>query len=68
MAFKLIEAAQERWHAVNAPLLVALVRAGARFERGKLVERDPALDATQALANASTKVPAASEQPVNNAA
>jgi transposase-like protein len=39
MAFKLIEAAQTRWRAVNAPHLVALVRAGARFERGKLVER-----------------------------
>jgi transposase-like protein len=40
MAFKLLQAAQERWRAVNAPHLVALVRAGARFERGKLVERD----------------------------
>jgi len=39
MAFKLIEAAQGRWRAVNAPHLVALVRAGARFEAGKLVER-----------------------------
>jgi transposase-like protein len=39
MAFKLIEAAQDRWRAVNAPHLVALVRAGARFEAGKLVER-----------------------------
>jgi transposase-like protein len=39
MAFKLIEAAQARWRAVNAPHLVALVRAGARFENGKLVER-----------------------------
>lgn len=39
MAFKLIEAAQTRWRAVNAPHLVALVRAGARFEKGKLVER-----------------------------
>jgi transposase-like protein len=39
MAFKLIEAAQTRWRAVNAPHLVALVRAGARFEAGKLVER-----------------------------
>jgi hypothetical protein len=29
MAFKLIESAQERWRAVNAPHLVALVRAGA---------------------------------------
>jgi putative transposase len=39
MAYKLIEAAQHRWRAVNAPHLVALVRAGARFERGKLIER-----------------------------
>jgi putative transposase len=42
MTFKLIESAQERWRAVNAPYLVALVRAGARFERGLLVERDEA--------------------------
>ena len=28
------------WRAVNAPHLVALVRAGARFERGLLVERE----------------------------
>jgi hypothetical protein len=33
------ESAQDRWRAVNAPHLVALVCAGARFERGKLVER-----------------------------
>ena len=39
MAFKLIEAAQDRWRAVNGPRLVALVRAGASFESGKLVER-----------------------------
>ena len=39
MAFKLIEAAQDRWRAVNGPHLVALVRAGATFEAGKLVER-----------------------------
>ncbi len=39
MAFKLIEAAQARWRAVNAPHLVALVRAGATFHNGKLVER-----------------------------
>jgi hypothetical protein len=40
MAFKLIEAAQDRWRAVNAPHLLALVRAGARFENGILVERE----------------------------
>ena len=39
MAFKLVESAQARWRAVNAPHLVALVRTGARFEGGKLVER-----------------------------
>ena len=39
MAFKLIEAAQGRWRAVNGPHLVALVRAGATFVNGKLVER-----------------------------
>ena len=40
MAYKLIESAQDRWRAVNTPHLVALVRAGARFERGTLVERE----------------------------
>jgi transposase-like protein len=39
MAFKLILSAQERWRAVNAPHLVALVRAGASFVNGRLVER-----------------------------
>ena len=39
MAYKLIEAAQSRWRAVNAPHLVALVRAGSRFHKGKLIER-----------------------------
>jgi len=39
MAFKLIESAQARWRAVNAPHLVALVRAGARFDKGILIER-----------------------------
>jgi hypothetical protein len=39
MAFKLIESAQARWRAVNAPYLLVLVRGGARFENGKLVDR-----------------------------
>jgi transposase-like protein len=39
MAFKLLEAAQQRWRSVNAPHLVALVRAGAKFEKGVLIER-----------------------------
>jgi hypothetical protein len=45
MVFKLVESAQQRWRAVNAPHLVALVRAGARFERGHLVERPASLAA-----------------------
>ncbi|MFH9552682.1 IS256 family transposase [Streptomyces sp. NPDC017435] len=45
MVFKLIESAQERWRAVNAPHLVALVRAGAHLERGHLVERPEAVAA-----------------------
>ena len=39
MAFKLLEAAEDRWRAVNGPHLVALVRAGARFDKGVMVER-----------------------------
>jgi hypothetical protein len=39
MAFKLIESAQDRWRAVNAPQFVALVRTGATFINGKIVER-----------------------------
>jgi transposase-like protein len=42
MAFELIQSAQDRWRMVNAPHLVALVRAGARFEHGVLVERPEA--------------------------
>jgi putative transposase len=49
MAFKLLASAQDRWRAVNGPHLVALVRAGARFERGLLVER-PAEPAREAAA------------------
>jgi putative transposase len=39
MAYKLIEATQARWRKVNAPELVALVRNGALFHKGKLLER-----------------------------
>jgi putative transposase len=41
MAFKLIESAQDRWRAVNGPHLVALVRAGAVFRKGVLIENEP---------------------------
>jgi len=39
MVFKLLQAAEGRWRAVNGPHLVALVRAGATFDKGKLIER-----------------------------
>jgi transposase-like protein len=40
MAYKLLTAAQARWRSVNAPHLVALVRAGATFVDGFLIERE----------------------------
>jgi hypothetical protein len=40
MAYKLLDAAQPRWRCVNAPHLVALVRAGATFVDGVKVERE----------------------------
>jgi len=39
MAYKLIESAQTRWQAINAPHLVPLVRAGVTFEKGVMIER-----------------------------
>jgi transposase-like protein len=45
MAFKLLQAAEGRWRRVNAPELVALVRAGATFVNGKLVDRSEDEDA-----------------------
>ncbi|GAA3134138.1 hypothetical protein GCM10020255_008710 [Rhodococcus baikonurensis] len=41
MAYKLIDAAQARWRAVNAPHLVALVRAGAVFHKGNCSNDPP---------------------------
>ena len=40
MTFTLIESARQRWRTVNAPHLVAVIRARAHFERGLLLERD----------------------------
>ena len=39
MGYKLIATAESRWRAVNAPHLLALVRAGAVFHNGLRVER-----------------------------
>ncbi|MFJ9460004.1 transposase [Kitasatospora sp. NPDC101447] len=40
MVFKLVESAQVRWRAITGAHLVALVRSGARFENGVMVERE----------------------------
>lgn len=40
MVLKLIESTRARWRAVTGAHLVALVRAGATFENGVLVERE----------------------------
>ncbi|GHE01602.1 hypothetical protein GCM10010339_21650 [Streptomyces alanosinicus] len=42
MVFKLVESARARWRAITGAHLVPLVRAGARFENGVLVEREEA--------------------------
>ena len=39
MAYKLLDAAQDRWRKVNSPELVALVRAGIQFKDGIQIER-----------------------------
>jgi transposase-like protein len=45
MAYKLLAAAQARWRCVNAPHQVALVRAGATFVDGFIIEREDHRDA-----------------------
>ena len=42
MVFKLVESAQDRWRAITGAHLVAVVRAGSRFDNGVLVERSEA--------------------------
>jgi putative transposase len=56
MAYKLIDAAQARWRAVNAPHLVALVRAGAVFHKGKLLERPVDITPAETAESTETKV------------
>jgi putative transposase len=50
MAFKLLTMAQQRWRRLNAPHLVAQVRAGVRFRDGLRGERDTAAEAVQTAA------------------
>lgn len=44
MAFKLMQAAQQRWRRINGHELVAMVRAGATFIDGQLQERPESRD------------------------
>jgi putative transposase len=56
MTYKLIEAAQARWRVVNAPHLVALVRNGAVFHKGKLLERPVDITPTRSAESGQTDV------------
>jgi putative transposase len=56
MAYKLIEAAQTRWRMVNAPHLVALVRNGAVFHKGKLLERPVDITPTARAESGETEI------------
>jgi len=50
MAFTLLTMAEQRWRRLNAPHLVAQVRAGVRFRDGLRIERDTATSAVQTAA------------------
>ena len=56
MAYKLIEAAQDRWRVVNAPHLVALGRTSAVFHHGKLLERPVDITPTAPAESGETDV------------
>ena len=56
MAYKLIGVAQARWRSVNAPHLVALVRAGAIFQKGQLLERPINITPTEPTESTETEV------------
>ena len=56
MAYKLIDTAQARWRSVNAPHLVALVRAGAVFHKGKLLERPVDITPAETAESTETEV------------
>jgi transposase-like protein len=58
MVFKLLQVAEGHWRAVNGPHLVALVRAGAKFDKGKLIERPDHTPHDEEAAQDVTKVAA----------
>jgi len=50
MIYKLLEAQEGRWRKLNGAHLVALVRVGAKFENGALVEGSEAKSEEQKVA------------------
>ena len=65
MAFKLLLAAEQRWRRVNAPHLVALVRAGVKFPNGQ-AEMFPLEPSDDSLFARTPSVYAAKEVPIHN--
>jgi putative transposase len=65
MAFKLLLAAEQRWRRVNAPHLVALVKAGVKFPDGQaeMFSLEPSDDSLMAH---TPSVHAAEEAPIHN--
>jgi putative transposase len=65
MAFKLLEARQDRWRKVNAPHLVALVGAGVQFPNGR-VEMLPSEPTADDLFMPTPLMPAVDELVIHN--
>lgn len=65
MAFKLLLAAEKRWRRVNAPHLVALVKAGVEFPNGQAQMFQPET-VSEDLFTRTPSMLAASEAPIHN--
>jgi transposase-like protein len=65
MAFTLLLAAQKRWRRVNAPHLVALVKAGVKFPNGQ-AEMFSSEPAPEELVSPIPGILAAREVPIHN--
>jgi len=65
MAFKLLLASEKRWRKLNAPHLVALVKAGVQFPNGqaKMFQREPA---PEDLFMPAPWIPATNDVPIHN--
>jgi hypothetical protein len=65
MAFKLLLAAEKRWRRVNAPHLVALVKAGVEFPNGQAQMFQPDT-VSEDLFTPTPSMLTASEAPIHN--